>query len=212
MTASRRPDEGAIERGAAVVDQFAVADQIDPGGRHIAQRRQGERRDDIEPRGQLPGDREQQQRQISGGGSHHAFCSCALIASSRTRFQISVDFFDELLAAQNARIALAEFGVDDGLDLARPRRHHRHPFGEIDRLLHVVGDEDHGLGRALPDAQQLGLHQRAGLRVERAERLVHQQDARIESPACARSRCAASCRRTVATDSCPRSRAGRPDR
>src|ERR1700690_2614090 len=59
-----------------------------------------------------------------------------------------VGFLDELLAAQNARIALAEFGVDDGLDLARPRRHHRHPFGEINRLLHVVGDEDHGLGRA----------------------------------------------------------------
>ncbi|HJX22670.1 MAG TPA: hypothetical protein VJ454_16865, partial [Steroidobacteraceae bacterium] len=43
-----------------------------------------------------------------------------------------------------------------------------------------MGHEDHGLGRALPDAEQFGLHQAAGLGVERAERLVHQQDFRIE--------------------------------
>ena len=47
---------------------------------------------------------------------------------------------------------LSKLGVDDGLDAAGPRRHHRDAVGEIDRLLHVVGDEDHGLGRALPDA------------------------------------------------------------
>ena len=45
-----------------------------------------------------------------------------------------------------------------------------------DRLLDVVGDEQHGLALALPDAEQQFLHQRAGLVVERAERLVEQQD------------------------------------
>ena len=75
---------------------------------------------------------------------------------------------------------LSKRDVDDGLDAAGPRRHHRHAVGEIDRLLHVVGDEDHGLGRALPDAEQLGLHQAARLGVERAERLVHQQDLRVD--------------------------------
>ena len=43
-----------------------------------------------------------------------------------------------------------------------------------------MGHEDHGLGRALPYAQELRLHQAAGLGVECAERLVHQQDFRIE--------------------------------
>ena len=50
---------------------------------------------------------------------------------------------------------------------------------EEDRLLDVVGDEQHGLALALPDAEQHFLHQRAGLVVERAERLVEQQDRRI---------------------------------
>jgi hypothetical protein len=38
-----------------------------------------------------------------------------------------------------------------------------------------VGDEQHRLPGLVPDAQQLGLHQIAGLGVERGERLVHQQ-------------------------------------
>jgi hypothetical protein len=39
----------------------------------------------------------------------------------------------------------------------------------------------------LPDAQELALHQAAGLRIERAERLVHQQNLGIESE-CPRDR------------------------
>src|SRR4029077_9655441 len=37
-----------------------------------------------------------------------------------------------------------------------------------------------GLARALPDIEELRLHQAAGLRVERPKRLVHQQDVRID--------------------------------
>ena len=44
-----------------------------------------------------------------------------------------------------------------GLDASRPRRHHRHPVGEVDRFLHVMGDEDHRLRGALPDAEEFGL-------------------------------------------------------
>src|SRR6266508_3254229 len=51
---------------------------------------------------------------------------------------------------------------------------------EIDRLLHVMGHEDHGLRRALPDAQEFRLHEAPGLSIERAERLIHQQDLRVE--------------------------------
>src|ERR1700683_2346946 len=84
-----------------------------------------------------------------------------------------VDLFHELLAAKNARIALPEFDVYDGLDPTWPCRHYGDPFGEIDRFLNVVGDEDDGLRRALPDAEKFGLHQRTCLRVECAEWLVH---------------------------------------
>src|ERR1700728_1543694 len=84
-----------------------------------------------------------------------------------------VGLLDEFLAAKQARIALVQLDVDDRLDLSRPGRHHRYAPGEIDRLLDVVGDEDHGLRRTVPDAEQLGLHQRAGLGIKRAERLVH---------------------------------------
>src|SRR5262249_33958271 len=42
-----------------------------------------------------------------------------------------------------------------------------------------MGHEQHGLFRFHPDLQQLLLHQLAGLRVERCERLVHQQNFRI---------------------------------
>src|SRR5438128_1867861 len=42
-----------------------------------------------------------------------------------------------------------------------------------------MGNEQHGLFGFHPDLQQLLLHQLAGLRVERCERLVHQQNLRI---------------------------------
>ena len=51
--------------------------------------------------------------------------------------------------------------------------------GQIDRLVDLVGDEQHGLSGFRPDLQQLLLHRFAGLRVERCERLVHQQDLRV---------------------------------
>ena len=43
------------------------------------------------------------------------------------------------------------------------------------RLAHVVGDEQHGGAGGRPDPQQLALQHVAGDRVERGERLVHQQ-------------------------------------
>ena len=61
-------------------------------------------------------------------------------------------------------------------DLAGPRAHDVDAVGQEDRLVDVVGDEDHGLAQLAPDVQQPLLHEQAGLRVERAERLVEQQD------------------------------------
>ena len=59
-----------------------------------------------------------------------------------------------------------------------PRQHQR-AVAERDRLGDVVGDEDDGLAAEVPEPQQVLLQLHAGLRVERAERLVHQDDRRI---------------------------------
>ena len=58
-------------------------------------------------------------------------------------------------------------------------RHHHHAVGEEHRLAGRMGDEHHGLAPLEPDALQLDVHRLAGERVERAERLVHQQQRRI---------------------------------
>src|SRR3954452_19736579 len=50
------------------------------------------------------------------------------------------------------------------------------PVAEARRLAHVVGDEQDGLAGGLPDPLQLVVEHVARHRVERTERLVHQQD------------------------------------
>ena len=55
------------------------------------------------------------------------------------------------------------------------RAHDDDAVGEIDRLVDIVGDEEDRLAVALPDAQELRAHDLPDLRVERTERLVHQQ-------------------------------------
>src|SRR5260221_8475064 len=47
---------------------------------------------------------------------------------------------------------------------------------EKHRLSYPVGDKDNGFLRLLPDAQQLEVHLLARERVERAERLVHEDE------------------------------------
>src|SRR5438552_4383620 len=51
--------------------------------------------------------------------------------------------------------------------------------GERDRLLEVVRHEDHRCAGSRPELQELVLHERAGLHVERTERLVHQEETRL---------------------------------
>ena len=61
----------------------------------------------------------------------------------------------------------------------RPRRHDDDAVGQRDRLFQVVGDEQHRLAVGAPQIEQQIAHDLPRLRVERAERLVHQQDLRI---------------------------------
>ena len=62
----------------------------------------------------------------------------------------------------------------------RPGREADDAVAERDRLVEVVGDEEHRLLLLGPEREQLVLHQLAGLDVERRERLVHEQDVGVE--------------------------------
>src|SRR5215212_1489056 len=64
-----------------------------------------------------------------------------------------------------------------GDDPARPGAHHQDPGGEVDRLEHVVGDEDDRPVGERTQAEQLAVQPLAGDLVEGAERLVHQEQA-----------------------------------
>ena len=67
--------------------------------------------------------------------------------------------------------------VDDLLvqDAAGARPHQHDAVGEAHGLADVVRDEDDGLARRAPDALDLALQDLPRLRVERRERLVHEQ-------------------------------------
>src|SRR5690348_6042714 len=66
-------------------------------------------------------------------------------------------------------------------DAAGRGAHDDDAVGQIDRLVDIVGDEEDGFAVALPDAQQLRAHHLPDLRIERAERLVHQQDLGLDA-------------------------------
>ena len=89
---------------------------------------------------------------------------------------------DELRARADSldRAWARERHVDVGFDRAWPRAHHQDAVGEDHRLVDTVGDEQHRLAGRLPEAEQLVLQQQACLLVQRAERLVHQKQLRID--------------------------------
>ena len=68
-----------------------------------------------------------------------------------------------------------ERNVEHVLHAAGPCAHDDDAVGEIHGFVDLMRDEEDGLVSLAPDLEQLGLHELAGLRVERGERLVHQQ-------------------------------------
>jgi hypothetical protein len=66
--------------------------------------------------------------------------------------------------------------VDHVRDPTWPGAHDHDPRREEDRLGDGVGDEQDRRARLLPDPEDLAVHPLAGHLVERAERLVHQED------------------------------------
>ncbi len=69
--------------------------------------------------------------------------------------------------------------LHDVADPAGPAFHGNHPVAEIDRLLQIMGDENHGGAALRRQPRHLVLQVLPGHGVERAERLVHQQHVRL---------------------------------
>ena len=98
----------------------------------------------------------------------------------------------------------------DLLHAAGRARDHHDPVGQEHRLLHAVGDEQHGLAVALPDREQFVL-QAACAYGRRARRMARPSaGCSADRRGCARSRPAASCRRRVPWDRSSRSRRDAP--
>src|SRR5438445_4320475 len=85
---------------------------------------------------------------------------------------------DELGRFHRARVVQGE--VQHRLDPSGARRHDGDPRREEERLVQAVGHEDHGLARPAPDVEEPLAHEHARLLVEGAERLVHQEDLRVD--------------------------------
>ena len=80
-----------------------------------------------------------------------------------------------------ARALFRQRVLDDlGQHRARAVGHQHDAVGEIDRLVDVMRDHEHGLSGLDADAADLVLQGAAGERVERRERLVHQHDLRLD--------------------------------
>ena len=84
------------------------------------------------------------------------------------------------LLARLGRPRLRQVDRDDRRDPPGPRRHDDDARGQEHGLGDRVGDEDHRRAGLRPDAQQLEVEPLARHLVERAERLVHQQERRRE--------------------------------
>ena len=69
----------------------------------------------------------------------------------------------------------------------RPSLEDQHPVGQFDRLVHVMGDQQDAESVPAPQVEQQRPHGQPGERVQRAERLVEQQQLRFGHQ-CARQR------------------------
>ena len=75
---------------------------------------------------------------------------------------------------------LGQVDVDDARNPAGPGRHDDHSRRQEDRLGDGVGHEDDRRPEPPPEVHQLEVHPFAGHLVERPERLVHEEQARVE--------------------------------
>src|SRR5580765_8788447 len=83
-------------------------------------------------------------------------------------------------AGQDAVVAgTRQVDLDHLLDPPWTGGHDHDAVGEEDRLLQIVGDEEHGLPGKVVELEKMLVHDASGQRVERAEGLVEEQHLRV---------------------------------
>src|SRR5262249_45978686 len=86
-------------------------------------------------------------------------------------------------AGMRAYVVVEPFGgerrLDDRTDPPRRGGEYKDAVGEEESLVDAVGDEHDGCAGLRPDLEEILLQLLAGLRIERAERLVHEDQDRL---------------------------------
>ena len=102
----------------------------------------------------------------------------------RTRGHLDIDPLDQLTERRLEPVArLRQVDLDLGDDPTGVGREHQDAVAHEHRLLDVVRDQDHALDRELtlaPEIEKVGAQGLRRQHVERRERLVHQQDVRMD--------------------------------
>ena len=134
-------------------------------------------------------------------------CSSMPQIIDSTSSRVRTNSGDALIARGSAAQRRAREGQAElALDPPGPRRHHDQPLAEEERLLDRVGDEHDRRAGLLPEPQHQPLHLLPGQRVERPERLVHQDHRAGRWRGSAPAPPAAACRPRAARPACRRSR------
>ena len=136
----------------------------------------GRRRQGLDQAGNLVG-RDMHQRQGDAGGARRLGLAHPLHPPGR---HFHVNLIDIILEFRRGAVArLRQVDGDFRTDPAGIGREQQHPVAHQDRFLDIVGDQDDALDRQFavaPQLDQVGAQIFRGQNVERAERLVHQQN------------------------------------
>ena len=119
----------------------------------------------------------------SYGLSAKPWPAASMSVQNAQALEVPVDAIDvrrELLdVAEHDRPRPRKLDADFVHDLAGARAHHQDAIRKSDRLLDAVRDEQHRRAPAQPQRLEIRAHLQARQRIERAERLVHEQQRRI---------------------------------
>ena len=95
---------------------------------------------------------------------------------AQQRIKLVAQRVEARLEHEIGRARMRCIDLDDGFDLAGPRRHHGNAVGEKYRFGEAMGDEDDCLAGLRQQDRKIFAEHHPRLLVERGERLVHQQN------------------------------------
>ncbi len=126
-----------------------------------------------------PDDRDRDARAHDGGATGHVRFIARSDSARSEDHRRAVTTPNAGSATMRLSRSRGQAGGHDVDEAAGARRHHADAVGQHRRLVEGVGDEQHGGPGLAPQAQEFVAHEQAGLLVQRAERLIEQDQARL---------------------------------